>query len=174
MPTKAAVTPFPCSWTRPSNIEQYFYSKCHSVFPESQSNFFCSLPRTFLGFPVQKYLYRLFQCCQVLCLALKGFQLVVLNISELIRHIVSLSFYSSSSCVIHIFIVKVKLSVKLVYMFPSQSFSRCCERRKKTQTKQKQKERKYNLLGKATVFCNCLLFHTQILPTFLKSTITEK
>lgn len=132
------------------------YNECHSVFPEPQSNLFAVYQEHFQVFQFKNVPTGCFAVlkCYVSSegVALKGFQLIVLNVSKLIRHIASLSFCFSSNCVIHMFYCQSKAFNKIVFMFPSQSFSRCRGNRKGGK-----KKIKCNLLGEVTSFCNCLL-----------------
>lgn len=113
-----------------------FYNKCHSVFPEPQSNFFAVYQEHFQVFQFKNISTGYFDVikCYVSSegVVLKGFPLIVLNVSKLIRHIASLSFCFSSNCVIHIFYCQSKAFNKIVFMFPDQSFSKCCGGKIKT------------------------------------------
>lgn len=111
-----------------------FYNECHSVFPESQSNFVV-YQEHFQVFQFKNVSTGYFDVvkCYISSegVAFRCFQLIVLNVSKLIRNIASLSLCFSSNCVIHIFYCQSKSFNKIVFMFPSQSFSRCCGGKKK-------------------------------------------
>lgn len=134
-----------------------FYNECHSVFPETQSNFFVVYQEHFQVFQFKNMSAGYFDVvkCYISSegVALRCFQLIVLNVSKLIRNIASLSLCFSSNCFIHIFYCQSKSFNRIVFMFPSQSFSRCYGGKNPKQ----QKKRKCNFLGEATSFCNCLL-----------------
>lgn len=118
------------------------YNECYSVFPESQSNLFAVYREHFQVFQFKNMSRGCFAVskCYVSSegVALKGFQLIVLNVSKLIRHVASLSFCFSSNCVIHMFYCQVKLSIRLFLCFQADIFQ-------DVEEKEKVKKKKYKM-----------------------------